>query len=208
MPMSPQQVAAFLEQVTGELEALQAAKTEVEQLQEEMRRMRLERDELAERLAAAADPAVAVGVEVENVLRATRQLADEVQERARRKAADLVAEAAEAAVAALAASQRLRTGAEMEAAEIISQAWRQSADLVVKQVAWYEDLLTAERAKGTDPEEGRPTPPLATDPSRSAHPPVPSPPAAAAQNDPVPAAPDPHPEPAAFRPLTSARRGR
>ena len=147
MPMTPQQVTAFLEQVGDELEALEAARAEVAQLQDEMRQLREERDELVERLEATTDPIVAVGLEVENVLRATRQLADEVHERARLRAADLVAEAAEAASAALAASQQLRTGAEMDAAEIISQAWRQGADMVARQAAWYEELLTAEREK-------------------------------------------------------------
>lgn len=168
MPRTPQQVTTFLRQVADELEALEAAKAEIEQLRGDVRSLRQERDELAHRLEASSDPIAAVGLEVENVLRATRELADEIQERARVRAANLVAEAAEAAAAALTASHRLRTGAEMDAAEIISRAWRQSADLVVRQAGCYEEQLTAERDGTSPPAADPPVPPPVPEPAARA----------------------------------------
>ena len=159
-----EEVEAFLEQVADELEVLQqrlATETpaqlaitagsqpseEVEQLQAELRRLRQERDELAQRASAPApDWTAAVGAEVANVLRATHGAAEIMRQRAEQRAATLTADAEEMRAAAVAAAARLRTEAEMHAAEVVAEAWRQGAQVVTQQMDRFDELLTAERA--------------------------------------------------------------
>lgn len=168
-----EEVEDFLDQVADEIQWLQeqlAAATagrelpalgaglqrsdEAEQLRDEVRRLRQERDELARRPSEGTDWTAAVGAEVANVLRTTATVADELQQRAERQAATLTADAEEARAAAVAAAAKLRAEAEMHAAEVIAEAWRRGADLVTQQMDRFDELLSAEHGTGPRTEDG------------------------------------------------------
>ena len=128
----------------GLQDALEKAYADVEQLRGELSRAREERDALSQKLSSSADPTAAIGEEVAMVLRAAKEAASELKDRAERETAEIRTDAEQARSAAEATAARLRADAEAQAAEIIAQARREADDLLSREMARYDELLSAQ----------------------------------------------------------------
>ena len=150
----------------GLQDALEKAYADVEQLRSEVSRAREERDALSQKLTSSTDPTAAIGEEVAMVLRAAKEAASELKDRAQRESAELKdrveresaelkdraeresaelrGDAEQARSSAEAAATRLRADAEAQASEIIAQARREADDLLSREMVRYDELLSAQ----------------------------------------------------------------
>ncbi|MGH2685363.1 MAG: DivIVA domain-containing protein [Actinomycetota bacterium] len=128
----------------GLQDALEKAYADVEQLRTELGRAREERDALSQKLTTSTDPTAAIGEEVAMVLRAAKEAANELKDRAERESAEVRSDAEQARSAAEGAAARLRADAEAQAADIVAQARREADDLLSRETARYEELLAAQ----------------------------------------------------------------
>ena len=139
----------------GLQDALEKAYADVEQLRGELNRAREERDALSQKLSTSADPTAAIGEEVAMVLRAAKEAASELKDRAERETAELRgnveretaemrSDAEQARSAAEATAARLRSDAEAQAADIIAQARREADELLSREMVRYDELLSVQ----------------------------------------------------------------
>ena len=139
----------------GLQEALEQAYADVERLRGEVAKAREEREALSQKLATSADPTAAIGDEVAMVLRAAKEAASELKERAERESAQLRSDAErdsaqlrsdaeQARSAAEATAARLRSDAEAQASDIIARARREADELLSREMARYDELVAAQ----------------------------------------------------------------